>query len=627
VRAAALLAGLLVPFAPQAHAAGETLFFTRIDVRAQLADDGSVSVSETHDIAVGRQIQDFTWDVGLAADQSLVLRRLVRVLDDGSERELPAGEPTRTESYFLGRAWLRIGLKNAEDTIAGERRVYRIEYEVKGGLSPSWDLPAGSLPLDVTRSEYVSPLQRFREVRNLWLEAWPDLDRHYRIDHDVLFPSRAGPAFALGQLNYDLEWDKRVWRLLHPERDAGRATPGTDYRVQRTLEYLKAGRPAAVDRRAPGIRVASLAAVAAAGLVLWLLLLVVEGVRNLRQPRFDPAHFESVVASRPPDLLRSLFGGQPMPPDTDTLLLRMAAERKLQIRVTQPSTDDANARTELRLLVDRSELRDHEAALISALFDPGVRETTTERVQARYKGSEFDPDTVIAEAFASQPVASQGQRPLFSLLRLALAGAGLVLGIRDLQATAAEPYALGAGLVAGGGLGLLMPSAWWRGLTVRAALALLIPIAILSAAVVPLALIPNRPLGADASLALALLMASHIAGYLAALPRPAGQNGPLLEQLWRARRWAAAELRRERPRLRDTWIAHLEALDLSRPLEAWRRRHGGAPVAAGGIDLAAIESGEALSGPAFSGNAPSVSAPSDEDWSSGFWVWEGDEQA
>jgi hypothetical protein len=624
VRAAPVLAiAFFSALAPRADA--QTLVFKRIDVVARLDPAGAVTVSETHDIAVGEEIQDFTWDVGLAAGQSFALGRLVRVMDDGSERALSPGEPTRVESYFLGRAWLRIGLKAADETIAGQRRAYRVEYTLGGAVTPAWDLPAGPRPLDATVSEFLSPVARLNQAREAWQEAWPGLDRHYRIDHDVLLPSRAGPAFALGELNYRLEWDDRVWRLLSPEREAGRPTPGIDYRVQRTLEYLPPGRPAGVGRRGAAIRMAStFLAVPIGGLLLWLAFLLVEALRSMRLSRFDPAVFESAVVSQPPELVRSLLAESHLPPDTESLLLRLAAQRRLAIRITRPSTDDANAGTELRLLAERSELHPHEAALVEALFDAGARDTTTDRVQQRYKGQEFDPDEVIAQAFARQPLAKKGRRALMTLLRLLFLAAGLALAVRDLTATGLDPYVLFAGLAGGGILAACLPGAWWRGATPAAAIGLLVPLALLAFAGTAFALVPNRPLGVDASLALAALMLSHFAGYLSTLPRPTGREGALLELLWRARRWAAAELRRAQPRLRDAWIPHLEALFLEKPLEAWRRRHGG--TAGGGApDLAAIESGAALPGPAFTGNPPPPPSPGDTDWSGGFFVWEEDE--
>lgn len=603
----------------------QTLSFTHVEVVARLDPDGGLAVAETHDIAVGQEIQDFTWDVGLAAGQTFDFGRLVRVMDDGSERALGPGEPSRTESYFLGRAWLRIGLKADDDTIAGQRRVYRIEYRLGDALAPAWDLPAGPRPLDATVSEFLSPVERLRQTWEAWREAWPALDRHYRIDHDVLFPSRAGPAFSLGQLDYRLEWDDRVWRLVAPERDAGRATPGVDYRVQRTLEYLPSGHPAGVDRRAPVIRVASIfVAVPGAGLVLWLAFLLVEALRATRRPRFDAARFESEVVSQAPERLRSLLAESHVAPDMESVLVRLAAERKLAIRVLQPSTDEQNARTELRLLKERSELRPHEAALVEALFEPGARETTTDRVQQRYKGGEFDPDEVVAQAFAREPLPQKGRRALMTLLRLLLLAGGLVLAVRDLTATGLDPYVLFAGLAGGGLLAALMPGGFWRGATPAAAAALLVPLAILSLATVAFALVPNRPLGVEASLALAALMLSHFAGYLSTLPHPTGSAGDLLQDLWRARRWASAELGRPQPRLRDAWIPHLEALSLEKPLEAWRRRYSGA-TGVGAPDLAAIETGQALAGPPFTGRPPAPLAPADEDWSGGFYVWPDEE--
>src|SRR5262245_47699885 len=80
----------------------EALVFDTTDAVADLRDDGRLDVRETHTISVDEEVQDFTWDVGIAAGQRFELQRLVRVLDDGSERELSQGEPTQTESFYLG---------------------------------------------------------------------------------------------------------------------------------------------------------------------------------------------------------------------------------------------------------------------------------------------------------------------------------------------------------------------------------------------------------------------------------------------------------------------------------------------------------------------------------------------
>ena len=59
--------------------------------------------------------------------------------------------------------------------------------------------------------------------------AWPAPARRYRLDHDVLFPDRAGSNEAL-QIDYDLVFDT-AWREIDADAKLAHVTPSVDYRV------------------------------------------------------------------------------------------------------------------------------------------------------------------------------------------------------------------------------------------------------------------------------------------------------------------------------------------------------------------------------------------------------------
>jgi hypothetical protein len=605
----------------------EALVFDKIDAVADLRDDGRLDVRETHTISVDEEVQDFTWDVGIAAGQRFELQRLVRVLDDGSERELSQGEPTQTESFYLGRAWLRIGLKPVGEKIAGQKRAYRIEYTLHGALAPAWDLPAGPQPLDATRSEYWNPIERLGQVRAAWQDASPRIERHYRIDHDVLFPSRTGPGYTMREFVYNLNWDKRTYRILHPEREAGVVTKDAggkpfDYRVQRLFEYLPSGKPAVVDERGAQARLLAFLALPVLGGVLWLLFLAWETLRFARRPKAVPAFFEELAREHPAEAIRYVAGGRTRRPAFRDVVETLVREKKLSVRVLRPATEEESADVELRLVAEREALRPHEQKILDAIIGTGARDTTCDRVQKRFKGEELDPDQLTTAAVnESYPPSPAGRRVFLSLLRIALAAVAVWLGVKDIEGTALDPYVLGAGLVVGGIAAAFIPTSPWRGPTRGAAAWLFVALGFMSAVTAAVLLIPNRPLSLVGSAGIAAFMLSHWSGVLASVPRPGDATGQLLEDLWRLQRWAAAELQRATPRLRDAWIPWLEALGLGPQVARWQERHGGQTAPTVAPDLADVGAGAALAGPPFTGRLAPAALPPDADWTDGFFVY------
>ncbi|MBX7184787.1 MAG: hypothetical protein K1Y01_06525, partial [Vicinamibacteria bacterium] len=493
-------------------------------------------------------------------------------------------------------------------------RRYLIEYELKGAITPAWDLPAGRRPL-VSGTAPRSPLERASEVWSAWSEAWPEIDRHYRLDHDVVFPSE-GAGGGVSELNYRLEYDT-AWVLLDKDRDLGVATPDVDYRVQRVLRYLPAGRPKAVAADPALFRVSTLAAPLLLGLAFGLLFLAAD--RLFRpSPRGDRALFESRVASLPPELIRAQLEGRSSPPSFHDFLLRMAAHRKITISVISPATDEAEAEVNLRLTTDRARLTPFEADVIGEIFGRLDTVSTTD-IQARFRGRNFHPDGVVRAAFERlrAPAVKKAQRgrPLLSALHLSFMAAGVGLMVKSLtDRTMDDPLPLLAGLVPGN----ILVTLWPTGSAARrpGLLTILIGMCSLGLLGAALALSPNTPLSGVAALGLTVLSTGHCLGLIARVPKA----GPADLELDAARRWALAELRRPRPDLRDAWVDSLDALGASRALARWKARHTGSFEAPDMSDMTS-----APAGPPFTGEAPRPpTLPGG--WIYGFSVEDGDDE-
>lgn len=594
MRRVALLFGLLTFAAPQVRAQGGLVTWNRLDVAARLDNDGRLEVAETHEMKVQGDAAVISRSFNYAADQSVEVRGVFRLGADGSKTPLTIAPVESADAYQVYPWGLRFSLKGEQDPPFGgvETRRYLIEYELKGALTPAWDMAAGPLPLDSGTSPR-NPLDRAREVWAGWREAWPDVDRHYRLDHDVVFPTR-GSTEGLPELNYRFEYDT-AWVLLDKDRDIGVATPDVDYRVQRVLRYLPVGRPKAVDANQAALRLSALTAPLALGLGFGLVFLATD--RLFRpSPRGDRALFESRVASLPRELILDQLGEPASAPTFHTFLLRIAAQKKVAISMESPATDEAEAGVRLRLTTDRAKLSAFERDVIQEVFGPRDTVSTTD-IQDRHREETFNPNRIVDAAFGRlrSKRAAKG-RPLLSALHLSFMALGVGLMVKSLtDQTMTDPAPLFAGLVPGN----ILVTLWAAGSPTRrpGVISILVGVLTLGLLGAALALSPNTPLSGAAALGLAVLSTGHCVGLMARMPRP----GPADLELDAARRWALGELRKPRPDLRDAWVDALEALGAGPTLARWKARHAGS---FGGGDLGEMDPMDLSAGPPFTGEPP-----------------------
>ena len=295
------LTGLLGA-APAARA--QSVVWTVIDVKSRLDNDGRLHVVETHDLEL-REGGGFnlTREFGLGADQSIVFRSLRRLGPDGVEQALEDAEvglPDRYRYYPMGHVYLSIPKFERGTKIA-----YRMEYEVVNALSPAWAVAAGKGPL-ARPMGFEPPLARLREVVADLREAWPQRDRLYRLDHDVLFPSRDGPGYVVERIDYQLSFDN-AWKLVDPETELGKAQADQDYRVRRLFERVVDEAPAAVDVEAARIRWVAVAAMVAFVPLLWLVLMVAEGVGNRLAGRVTLESMGTRLSALAPEAVAAFF--------------------------------------------------------------------------------------------------------------------------------------------------------------------------------------------------------------------------------------------------------------------------------------------------------------------------------
>jgi hypothetical protein len=605
----ALLAFMLAACAATTARAEGEVVWNRLDVVARLGDEGRLQVTETHEITVRGDVSRVDRDFGLGVAQSVASVSLVRLDSDGSPHPLTAGDVKQGDRYVVYPAWMQWSLRGEGSApFEDESRRYVLRYELLNAIAPAWDLPNGSEALDPLHPSYRSPLVGVREAWPLWREAWPRLDRRYRLDHDVLFPNRGKPGWSLVQLDYHLEWDEAHWRLLDPERDIGRATPDVDYRVQQALEYLAEGRPGAVDLRAPAVRTGSIVGLPAACALLWLLAFALNRLRLGLGPAANRELFEASVLAEPPELVRARIEGDAQPPGFESLLLRLAAERKVAIDILEPGDDDPPV-TRLRLLVPKPNLHTLEREVLDALMGQ-ASEITSAEVQTRHKGREFDPQEILEASFERVKPRALGAGKVVRALSIALMAGGVILALMDLQTPirVAYPYAIVAGILGGLVTGSLP-----------------FPMVLLSAANAALQLVPSVPLSPAGAAGIAVLLLARYPTRLRVAPSRTSEPARRRDDLLRARSWAATELKKARPLLEDAWIPHLVALGLGPAIDRWKKRHGGAATF-GAPDLADVQDPQAYAGPPFTGYAPEAPALEDE-WYDGFFVTEDEPDA
>lgn len=239
MRQATLLMGLWMFSVAKVEAQGGDAVWNRLEVVTRLDNEGLARVEEKHELAIQGDVAVITRGFNFAADQSAVVHGIFRVGPDGSKQALKDGPLSETDSYQTYAWGVQFSLRGDNDPpFEPTVRRYAIEYTLVGAITPAWDVAAGPLPLD-DRTTPRNPLTRAMEVLTDWREAWPEPTKSYRLEHDVLLPSRSSTG-DMAPFDYRLEYGT-AWVLKDKDRPIGVTTPDVDYRVQRVHQYLPPG--------------------------------------------------------------------------------------------------------------------------------------------------------------------------------------------------------------------------------------------------------------------------------------------------------------------------------------------------------------------------------------------------
>ncbi len=582
-----ILSALLLVLGLPPWAAAQSVVWTVLDVKASLDNEGRLHVVETHDLEL-KEGGGFKLSLpfGLGVDQGIAFGGLTRLGPDSAEVALQEAKgdvegPDQYRYYPLGHVYFSI-----PELPSGTSLAYRMEYELLNALSPAWAIAAGKGPLERPATIHY-PLAQFRQVVSDLREAWPGRDGLYRLDHDVLFPSRQGPGFAVRRIDYQLHYDT-AWRLVDPDAELATIQADEDYRVRRLFERVDGAAPSAVDQKAPRLRWAVLGALLLAVPVLWLLLLAAEAVGSRLA---GPTTFEGMQArlsSLAPEALAALSGGGwSTAPQLESVLSRMAGERKIAIEVEaiapasqgpEPSEeeeddDEPQRLVRIRRLVPLEGLPDFEREVLSHLLVDGRRDVTSAQLQDLHAEQGLDPGQIVSDVLPSRS-ATPPRSWLASLLWLLSLG-GVALQLSSLESSDLFPLVLIGDLAV-----LFLLRAWPRGYwhggqRWPAAIALLVPGLLASALATALLFSISPSMAPQGYLGTAAAALAAYAALLAGARRPwRGEPHALVRDLGRIRRYAKRELRRAQPRLEDRFLPHLEALGLGKHLEAWRQSVG-----------------------------------------------------
>jgi hypothetical protein len=259
----------------------------------------------------------------------------------------------------------------------------------------------------------------------------------------------------------------------------------------------------------------------------------------------------------------------------------------------------------LDLVTPLASLPEFERDVLRPLFPGGARHSTEASLRAAWEKPGFDPDQHLAAV-------SQKLAPVLSPASLLgpvaglLLASGLVLQIRGVREVDLAPFLFLADFAMVPLFAGFWPRGWWHiGRPARSSLVgLLLPLMLISTAVVALLLSTERPLPAEAGLGIALVgLASYAAVLRGVKLRPSGTARARLSALLQIRRHAAAELRRPQPALDDAWIPALSAMGLEREIQRWRERQSRLGPGARSLESSASTGGRAFTGRSAHGAA------------------------
>jgi uncharacterized membrane protein YgcG len=238
----------------------------------------------------------------------------------------------------------------------------------------------------------------------------------------------------------------------------------------------------------------------------------------------------------------------------------------------------------LELLVERNRFHGHELRLVESLFSGADRTTDTERIKERYKRSGFDPAQKISKQLTElvKGLVPSGDRkgPPRSPSFLAFVGAVALMIVAIIREPADAPIVIGGGAAAVVTYFIALGGAVaWRNRVPGlgdAAVYFLVPFGLVVAAMLGVSLSGATKAGVIAVAGMVLLALGLSNSVLNMMrSRESIERIALRRRLAVARNYFIEELRRDKPRLKDSWFPYLIAFGLAKHMDKWFRAFGG----------------------------------------------------
>ena len=520
------------------------MYWARIDVDATLAADGRLRVAEM-------QTMVFTGDWN-GGERRFNIR---------PRQNLALIEIARSE----GGAWQPL----SEDSDIDDRD----EYAWANATTLRWrSREPGDPAFANTAIQY---LIRY-ELANILVKDGDD----YLLDHDFLFPDRAGTVmrFAL-RLHLDPAWQAKT--ELRDEYSLDKVLPGRGFVLRLPLRYTGSAVPATLNTSSPPEIVAAVAA------LLGVALLSVGAlfIREQAQGRFVPlprpvndAWVREHILKYPAEVVGAAWDEDIGASEVVALIARMVSDGKLE-------SDVESSSMVLRLKADRRTLEGHERTLVERLFFDGRTTTSTAAVKEHYQNEGFDPAKEIrSELEAAVERVMPPGRPrvltkfvatMFFLIGVALLVAGAV----------AESISQPRALITGAAASVLIAIGWGFGFTFQSnlqwgrkqGLYALVPMALVVSGVSGFLGLYVGPGEVDVSMGyVAALVAFTLAMIFATTTAMKSRRGPAAlafrKKLAAGRAFFDTELGKDHPALRDEWYPWVLAFGLGKRADDWSAR-------------------------------------------------------
>ncbi len=408
------------------------------------------------------------------------------------------------------------------------------------------------------------------------------------LNHDFAFPERDG---IIERLSVRLTLD-RAWRPLMAWAGTWTASdlpPGEGFIVRVPLEYGGSASGPDVALGAGGVERALLA-------IVMMTLLLSFAARLLNHERrsgrleplpspegIDDRWLSENVFNQLPEVVGAAWDNTTNASEVAATLARLVGEGRLASSVLPARGLFGKPTLQLELLVPRDRFHGYERTLVDSLFSSGTNTTDTQRIRERYKRTGFDPAAKIrkplARVVASLTPAAPGRKAPVAPTLLALAAALVLLVAGIVREPADLPVGIvgGAILIAVYAVSVVSALAWrnrvhgvaWTTAWFAAPQAL-------AAGLLAWVLASGATLAGVLTLAGLTLLLVALSNSVAnqARSREGAERIAYRRRLASARAYLAAELRRDRPALRDEWFPYLIAFGLGRDMDHWFRAFG-----------------------------------------------------